>query len=83
MKIVITESQLKLLRRYDEIKSWVRSDYGYLLDTGHSKEDAREMTIDHSAITYLDDPDTHLEWTDENLNMLRNFIENNFEDLIS
>jgi hypothetical protein len=31
----------------------------------------------------LDDPDTHLEWTDENLNMLRNFIENNFEDLIS
>ena len=83
MKIVITESQLKILRRYDEIKSWVRSDYNYLLDAGHSKEDARDITLDHSAMSYLDDPDTHLEWSDENLNMLRRFISNNFEDLIS
>jgi hypothetical protein len=34
-------------------------------------------------MTYLDDPDTQLEWTDKNLDMLRRFIENNFEDLIS
>ena len=83
MKIVITESQHKFIRRYQELKDWVRSDYNYLLDQGKSPYDAREMTIDDSAMTYLDDPDTQLEWTDKNLNMLRRFIENNFEDLIS
>jgi hypothetical protein len=83
MKIVITESQHKFIRRYQELKDWVRYDYNYLLDQGESPYDAREITIDHSAMTYLDDPDTQLEWTDKNLNMLRRFIENNFEDLIS
>jgi hypothetical protein len=81
---IVTESkQLKFIRRYQELKDWVRSDYNYLLDQGKSPYDAREMTIDDSAMTYLDDPDTQLEWTDKNLNMLRRFIENNFEDLIS
>ena len=83
MKIVITESQHKFIRRYQELKDWVRSDYNYLLDQGKSPYDAREITIDHSAMTYLDDPDTQIKWTDKNLNMLRRFIENNFEDLIS
>jgi hypothetical protein len=83
MKIVITESQHKFIRRYQELKDWVRSDYNYLLDQGKSPYDAREITIDHSPMTYLDDPDTQLVWTDKNLNMLRRFIENNFEDLIN
>jgi hypothetical protein len=83
MKIVITESQLQFIRRHQELKDWVRSDYNYLLDQGFPPNEAKDMTIDHSAITYLDDPDTQIEWTDKNLNMLRRFIENNFEDLIS
>ena len=80
---IVTESKLQFIRRYQELKDWVRSDYNFLLDQGKSPYDAREITIDHSAMTYLDDPDTQLEWTDKNLNMLRRFIENNFEDLIS
>ena len=83
MKIVITESQHKFIRRYQELKDWVRSDYNYLLDQGKSPYEAREMTIDHSPITYLDDPETEIEWTDERFIMLRRFVENNFEDLIS
>jgi hypothetical protein len=81
---IVTESKpLKFIRRYQELKDWVSSDYGYLLDQGKSPYEAREITIDHSPMTYLDDPDTQLEWTDKNLDMLRRFIENNFEDLIS
>jgi hypothetical protein len=80
---IVTESQHKFIRRYQEIKDWVRSDYNYLLDQGKSPYDAREITIDHSAMTYLDDPDATIEWTDENFDKLRRFIENNFEDLIS
>jgi hypothetical protein len=53
------------------------------LDQGKSPYDAREMTIDDSAYTYLDDPDTQLEWTDKNFDQLQRFIENNFEDIIS
>ena len=41
------------------------------------------MVIDHSAMTYLDDPDATIKWTDENFDKLRRFIENNFKDLIS
>ena len=83
MKVIITESQLQFIRRYQELKDWVRSDYNFLLGQGKSPYEAREMTIEHSPMTYLDDPDTQIEWTDENLDMLRRFIENNFEDLIS
>ena len=83
MKIVITESQHKFIRRYQELKDWVRSDYNYLLDQGKSPYYARKIIFNEFAYTYLDDPDTQLEWTDKNLNMLRRFIENNFEDLIS
>lgn len=83
MKIVITESQLRFIRRYQEIKDWVRSDYNYLLDIGHSPHDAKDMTIDHSAYTYLDDPDTQIERNRENFDQLQRFIENNFEDIIS
>ena len=78
MVIILTESQLQLVRRYQEIKDWVRSDYNYLLDIGKSPDDARDMTIDHSAMTYLDDPDTNIGWTEENLDRLRRFIENNY-----
>ena len=83
MKVIITESQHKFIRRYRELKDWVRSDYNFLLDQGYSSYDAREITIDHSAMSYLDDPDTQLEWTIENFDKLKRFIENNFEDLIS
>jgi hypothetical protein len=83
MKIVITESQLQFIRRYQVLKDWVRSDYNYLLDQGFPPNEAKDMVIDHSAGTYLDDPDTQIEWTDKNFNMLQRFIENNFEDLIS
>ena len=80
---IVTESQHKFIRRYQEIKDWVRSDYNYLLDKGHSPYDAKDMAIDHSPWTYLDDPDTNIERTKENFDALRRFIENNFEDLIS
>jgi len=83
MKVIITETQHKFIRRYRELKDWVRSDYNFLLDQGNSSYDAREITIDHSAMSYLDDPDTQLEWTIENFDKLKRFIENNFEDLIS
>ena len=83
MKIVITESQHKFIRRYQELKDWVRSDYNYLLDRGHSPREAREMTIDHSPWTYLEDDDTNIENNKENFDLLQQFIENNFEDLIS
>jgi hypothetical protein len=83
MKIVITESQLQFIRRYQELKDWVRSDYNYLLDQGFPPNEAKDMVIDHSAMTYLDDPDATIEWTDENFDKLRRFIEDNFEDLIS
>ena len=83
MKIVITESQLHFIRRYQELKDWVRSDYNYLLDQGFLPYEAKDMVIDHSAMTYLDDPDTNIEMTKENFDQLQRFIENNFEDLIS
>lgn len=83
MKIVITESQHKFIRRYQELKDWVRSDYNYLLDQGKSPYDAREMTIDHSPWSYLNDEETNIENNRENFDKLQQFIENNFEDLIS
>ncbi len=83
MKIVITESQLQFIRRYQELKDWVSSDYYYLLDRGKSPYEAREMTIEDCPWTYLDDPDTNIERTKENFDQLQRFIENNFEDLIS
>jgi hypothetical protein len=83
MKVIITESQHKLIRRHRELKDWVRSEYNYLLDRGHSPYEAREMTIVDSPWSYLDDPDTDIEFTDKNLDMLKRFVENNFEDLIS
>ena len=56
---IVNESidELMLRRRYEEIKSWVRADYNYLLDQGFSPKEAKEMTMDHSPITYLDDED--------------------------
>ena len=83
MKIIITESQHKFIRRYQEIKDWVRSDYNYLLDRGHSPDEAKNMAIDHSPWTYLDYHETTIEGTKENFDALKRFIENNFEDLIS
>jgi hypothetical protein len=80
---IVTESQHKFIRRYQELKDWVRSDYNYLLDRGHSPREAREMTIDHSPWTYLNDDDTNIENNKENFDRLQQFIENNFEDLIS
>ena len=80
---IVTESKLQFIRRYQELKDWVSSDYNYLLDRGKSPYEAREMTIDDSPWSYLNDPDTELEWTHKNFDMLRRFIENNFEDLIS
>lgn len=83
MKIIITESQHSILRRYQEIKDWVKSDYNYLLRRGKSPQEAMEITIDHSPYSYLEDPDSQIEYTNENLYTLRRFIEDNFEDLIS
>lgn len=83
---VVLESQsnkLNLRRRYQEIKSWVKSDYRYLLRREYTPEEAKEITIDHSAFSYLDDSDTSIKFTDENLYNLRSFIEDNFEDLIT
>ena len=83
MKIVITESQFQFIRRYQEIKDWVSDDYNYLLKRGHSPHNAKDMTIDHSPWTYLNDSDTDIENNKKNFDKLRRFIENNFEDLIS
>jgi hypothetical protein len=82
---IVTESltDLMLRRRYDDIKSWVSSDYNFLLDSGENPTLAKEITIDHSPMTYLDDEDNQIEWSHENLNILRGFIEDNFEDFIS
>ena len=83
---VVLESQtnkLNLRRRYQEIKSWVKSDYQYLLRQEYYPENAKEIVIDHSAFSYLDDSDNDLKFTDENLYNLRQFIEDNFEDLIT
>ncbi len=44
---------------------------------------AKEITIDHSPMTYLDYEANGIEYTDKNLKKLRSFIEDNFEDLIS
>ena len=77
---IVNESidELMLRRRYEEIKSWVRADYNYLLDQGFSPKEAKEMTMDHSPITYLDDEDNEFEWTGNNLDILRDFIIDNF-----
>ena len=83
MKIVITESQLRFIRRYQEIKDWVKSDYKHLLRQGYSPREAKEITIDHSPSTYLDDKDTDIGNSRENIEKLGQFIEDNFEDLIS
>lgn len=82
---IVNESidDLMLQRRYEEIKSWVRADYNYLLDQGFSPKEAKEMTMDHSPITYLDDEGNEFEWTGNNLDNLRDFIIDNFEDIIS
>ena len=83
---VMLESQinkLDLRRRCREIKSWVKSDYQYLLRQEYYPENAKEIVIDHSAFSYLDDSDNDLKFTDENLHNLRQFIEDNFEDLIT
>ena len=83
MKIHITESQLKYIRRYEQLKDCVKSDYEFLLNQGLSSDEAKEITIDHSSLTYLEDEDTDIEFTDENVFELRDFVEDNFEDLIS
>ncbi len=82
---IVNESidKLMLRRRYEEIKSWVRADYNYLLDQGFSPKEAKEITIDHAPITYLDDEDNEFEWTGNNLDNLRDFIIDNFEEIIS
>lgn len=82
---IVTESltDLMLRRRYDDIKSWVRSDYNFLLDSGETPKRAKEMTLDHSAGTYLDDEDNEIEFTGKNFEKLSIFIKDNFEDLIS
>ena len=80
---IVTESKLQFIRRYQEIKDWVRSDYNYLLDRGYSQDDARDMVIDDCPWTYLTDDDTNIGMNEENFNQLRRFIENNFEDIIS
>jgi hypothetical protein len=82
---IVTESltNVMLRRRYQELKDWVRSDYSYLLDSGNTPMRAREITIDHSPMTYLDSDGQEIEYTDKNLQKLRSFIEDNFEDLIS
>jgi hypothetical protein len=83
MKIHITESQLKYIRRYEQLKDCVKSDYEFLLNQGLPSDEAKMITIDHSSLTYLEDEDTDIEFTDENVFDLRDFIEDNFEDLIS
>ena len=82
---IVTESltDLMLRRRYDDIKSWVRSDYNFLLDSGETPNRAKEMTLDHSAGTYLDDEDNEIEFTGKNFEKLSIFIKDNFEDFIS
>jgi hypothetical protein len=82
---IVTESltNVMLRRRYQELKDWVRSDYSYLLDSGNTPMRAKEITIDHCPMTYLDNEDQEIEYTDKNLQKLRSFIEDNFEDLIS
>jgi|688.fasta_scaffold68239_7 hypothetical protein len=82
---IVTESltDLMLRRRYDDIKSWVRSDYNFLLDRGETPKRAKEMTLDHSAGTYLDNEDNEIEFTGKNFEKLSIFIEDNFEDFIS
>ena len=82
---IVTESltDLMLRRRYDDIKSWVRSDYNFLLDSGETPNRAKEMTLDHSAGTYLDNEDNEIEFTGKNFEKLSIFIEDNFEDIIS
>jgi|688.fasta_scaffold24923_15 hypothetical protein len=82
---IVNESidEVMLRRRYEEIKSWVRADYNYLLDQGFSPKEAKEMTIDHSPLTYLDDEGNEFEWTGNNLDNLRDFIIDNFRDIIS
>ena len=81
---IVNESltDLMLRRRYDELKSWVSYDYNYLLDRGHPPHEAKDMTIDHSSLTYLNDSDTDIENNKKNFDKLQRFIENNFEDLI-
>jgi hypothetical protein len=84
MKIIITENKSSFLRRYQEIKDCVKSDYLYLLRQEYSPENAKEITIDHTPFSYLDDFDEHgIRFTEKNLTSLRKFIEDNFEDLIS
>ena len=82
---IVNESltDLMLRRRYDELKSWVSYDYNYLLDRGHPPHEAKDMTIDHSSWTYLNDSDTDIENNKKNFDKLQRFIENNFEDFIS
>ena len=82
---IVTESltDLMLRRRYDDIKSWVRSDYNFLLDSGETPKRAKEMTLDHSAGTYLDNEDNEIEFTGKNFEKLSIFIKDNFEDFIS
>jgi hypothetical protein len=79
----ITLPKSSFVRRYQEIKNWVKSDYNYLLDKGYPPEVAKEITIDHSTDTYLDDYDTDIKFSDKNRKNLIQFIENNFKDLIS
>lgn len=83
MKITITESQLEFIRRYTDIKRSVRSDYKHLLRQGYAPHEAKEITIDHTPMSYLDDTDNNIKYTDKNIKRLRQFIEDNFEDLIS
>jgi len=83
---VMLESQinkLKLRRRYQQLKDWVRSDYNYLLRRDYAPHKAKEITIDHSSLTYLYDSDNDIEYSDENVRWLRQLIEDNFEDLIT
>lgn len=81
---IVTESQLAFLRRYEDIKNCVISDYKHLLRQGYSPEEAKEITIDHTPISYLDDFDEFgVKYTNKTERELRQFIEERFEELIS
>ena len=75
---------MAFLRRYEDIKNCVISDYNHLLRQGYSPEEAKEITIDHTPISYLDDfNEFGVKYTNKTERELRQFIEERFEELIS
>lgn len=86
MKSINKENQyplLSIIRRYKEIKDFVKYDFKFYLRQGYSPAEAKRLIIANSTLYWLYSTDTELTDIGENLEIINKLIDVYFDDLIS